>query len=134
MKTTMLYRIDGKSEGEVGTVQVDGIDLQYKVFDDEAIDSARGRGWVRIGQIMEAKASVDGEKEPKPGDEGESGEGDKAPSEDAEHEEPATHPAYPTEDRDALVQWIRDNGYADKIDLRKSLPVLIEQLEQVLNG
>ena len=124
----MLYRISGERESRVHKITLGkkATPVECKAFNESELDAAKDRGWQEHAAVLafvETGSVAGKESGPK-----------KAEKQAEQKPETAEAPAYPTEDRDALVQWIRDNGYADKIDLRKSLPVLIEQLEKVLNG
>ena len=128
MSKTMLYRLAGGYEPEIGSIRVEGIDLQFKTFDEAALEGARGRGWVRINQILDAKASVDAEST----DQVDSGAITQSATDTASAETGAENAgdeqaaaAFPTDSKANLVAWIREQDLAKQFDLRKSLADLV---------
>lgn len=134
MSKTMLYRLSGDPERGTGESKILGVPVQYKAFADDEIEAARGRGWVKHAEIVDAKASVDAESteqgdssadkqsssETASGDTGaENTGGEQSASDSAASTESA--PTFPTDSKANLVAWIREQGLAEQFDLRKSL-------------
>lgn len=46
----MLYRNDGKHGGE--PLSIKGVDMTYKVFDEDAVEGARVEGWADLGDVL----------------------------------------------------------------------------------
>lgn len=130
MSKTMLYRLSGDPEIGIGESKILGVPVQYKVFSDDEIEAARGRGWVKHAEIVDAKASVDAESS-----EQADSSADKQSAVNAESAETGAENAgdenadvatgavmtIPNDTKANLVAWIREQGLAKQFDLRKSL-------------
>lgn len=113
MGKIMLYRLAGDPERHAKSMLFgpNKIKCQRKIFAnaEEEIESAKRRGWI------EAKTFV-------------------GMIESAELDAKSEAPDYPTDDRGALVQWIKDNDLASAIDLRKGLDDLVAAVEAELDA
>jgi hypothetical protein len=100
-----LYRISGEPELDIGKQNIDGLDVEYKIFVSEELDAAKLRGWFRIESVRQAIA-------------------DNARPAKADGDKP-----YPTDDKNALAEWAEKN-LGITLDKRKAMGTLLAEVEE----